>query len=526
MKILTFEYLFFLLFNFSKEKKPISEYNNISPEKGYISDNEILSENKCFKPIKILLEEKISDYLFMSPQNFKSLIKNFGISTLNNRYQFILKSDLLMDYFNEIYEDIYSLSLNYQISAVETKNFIYEDEDKKPSQIGLNILTKYGLKIYQKNKKEFRLICGDRLINTFYYGVFLLSTVKITFVNPVDKINLLNYMKVNKIHFGKFDNVIEKIYYIIKNFDNIIDKDNIYIEVFAFQLGDDIKNINFLNKKDFYNGNFTIINCQLKNYHSCIYGTNLISEYINNSYYKIWKHYRNNSLDNLYVMGAVHKHKNKDILKEFNIYVNESFINEEIINKRNYYLSFMKEFKLVKKNLENYKKIKQSYFNQNHILELYNIINDIYYNIFYRSQTAIECYRNVKEFLICSENIISDINNKLDKYKKIYKTIVNENSYYKIDFNNNFCLPKKVASWKKKNMYLKILKFPNEVYILEYDNTNFLCSNIENNSFICKDKMIKLNFNFAFENKEIMLIKCIQIDFNYIEEKRIEIFIP
>ena len=43
----------------------------------------------------------------MSPQNFKSLIKNFGISTLNNRYQFILKSDLLMDYFNEIYEDIY-----------------------------------------------------------------------------------------------------------------------------------------------------------------------------------------------------------------------------------------------------------------------------------------------------------------------------------------------------------------------------------------------------------------------------------
>ena len=131
MKILILQYLFFLLFNFSKEKKPISEYNNISPEKGFISDNEILSENKCFKPIKILLGDKISDYLFISPQNFKSLISNFGISSLNNRYQFILKSDLLMDYFNEIYEDIYSLSLNYQMSSVETKNYIYEDEYKK-----------------------------------------------------------------------------------------------------------------------------------------------------------------------------------------------------------------------------------------------------------------------------------------------------------------------------------------------------------------------------------------------------------
>ena len=526
MKILTFEYLFFLLFNFSKEKKPISEYNNISPEKGYISDNEILSENKCFKPIKILLGDKFSDYNFISPQNFKSLISNFGISSLNNRYQFILKSDLLMDYFNEIYEDIYSLSLNYQMSSVETKNYIYEDEYKKANEIGLNILTEYGLKIYQQNKKEFRLICGDRLIHTYYFGVFLLSTVKITFVNPVDKINLLNYMKVNKIHFGQFDNVIEKFNNIIKNIDNIIDKDNIYIEIFAFQLGDDINNINFPNKKDFYNGNFTIINCQLKNYKTCFYGTNLISEYINNSYFKIWKHYRNNSLDNLYVMGAVHKHKNKDILKEFGIYVNESFINEEILNKRNYYLSFMKEFKLVKKNLENYKKINQSYFNKKEILELYNIINDIYYNIFYKTQTAIECYRNVKEFLICSEKIISEINNKIDKYKEIYKKIVNENSYYKIDFNNNFCLPKKIGSWKKKNMYLKILKFSNEVYILEYDNTNFICSNIENNSFNCKDKMIKLNFNFSFENNEIMLIKCIQIDFNYLEEKRIKIIIP
>ncbi len=75
-------------------------------------------------------------------------------------------------------------------------------------------------------------------------------------------------------------------------------------------------------------------------------------------------------------------------------------------------------------------------------------------------------------------------------------------------------------------MYLKILKFSNEVYILEYDNTNFICSNIENNSFNCKDKMIKLNFNFSFENNEIMLIKCIQIDFNYLEEKRIKIIIP
>ena len=218
MKILTFEYLFFLLFNFSKEKKPISEYNNISPEKGYISDNEILSENKCFKPIKILLEEKISDYLFMSPQNFKSLIKNFGISTLNNRYQFILKSDLLMDYFNEIYEDIYSISLNYQMSAVEIIRHIYEDEFlEKPNEIGINLLTDLGLKIYKENKKEFRLICGDRLIDSYSYGIALLVNVKINFGNPIDKINLLNYMKIKKYYFGKFERVMENIYNIINN---------------------------------------------------------------------------------------------------------------------------------------------------------------------------------------------------------------------------------------------------------------------------------------------------------------------
>ena len=136
------KFLIILLLKLSKEKKPISEYDTITPENGFISDNEILSNYKCFKPLRILYIDKYSDYLFISPLTFRNLIKNFGISNLNDRYQFILKSDLLMDYFNEIYEDIYSISLNYQMSAVEIIRHIYEDEFlEKPNEIGINLLT-------------------------------------------------------------------------------------------------------------------------------------------------------------------------------------------------------------------------------------------------------------------------------------------------------------------------------------------------------------------------------------------------
>lgn len=515
-KKMLIKFLIILLLKLSKEKKPISEYDTITPENGFISDNEILSNYKCFKPLRILYIDKYSDYLFISPLTFRNLIKNFGISNLNDRYQFILKSDLLMDYFNEIYEDIYSISLNYQMSAVEIIRHIYEDEFlEKPNEIGINLLTDLGLKIYKENKKEFRLICGDRLIDSYSYGIALLVNVKINFGNPIDKINLLNYMKIKKYYFGKFERVMENIYNIINN-TTIIDKEKVFIEIFAFQLGGEDEKINF-------NKNFLLGNCQFKNIKLCINKTNYISKYINDSFYNQWNNFRSFSEDKLYIMGAVHKNKNKEILKEFGIYVNNSFVNEEIIEKRKSFLSFIKQIKIAKKNLDNFKRNNPESFN-NTFKELDKVINNIYSYIFGEEEIVINCYRNVKEFLICSENIISNITNQIHKYNDFYQKIINDNFYFKVEFNSNFCLPKKIGSWKKKNMFLKILKINNEL-ILDFDNTNFICSNIENNTFNCKDSMITLKFSFLCDSDN-MKLKCFQEEFNYIEEKNIKLIIP
>ena len=73
-------------------------------------------------------------------------------------------------------------------------------------------------------------------------------------------------------------------------------------------------------------------------------------------------------------------------------------------------------------------------------------------------------------------------------------------------------------------MFLKILKINNEL-ILDFDNTNFICSNIENNTFNCKDSMITLKFSFLCDSDN-MKLKCFQEEFNYIEEKNIKLIIP
>ena len=92
--------LFNLIFLF-EIKFPFTEYNSITPNKGYISAYQTLSIKECFNPKEVKKKDIEYGYKnFLYPINYKTLIKEFGYSTINKRYQHILESDMLMKYFN------------------------------------------------------------------------------------------------------------------------------------------------------------------------------------------------------------------------------------------------------------------------------------------------------------------------------------------------------------------------------------------------------------------------------------------
>ena len=172
----------------SSFKKPITDVNHLSPNIGFISDAEYVSKEECFKPFSTIADSsQISSMMTLYPLSFSELTHEFGISSIPERYQFHLHSDLLMDYLNEIYEDPFSFSFNFLMAHVGSKEMTYP---KTSNKLNIDeILTLKGLQIYNKgnNNNQFRVICGDRLIASYTYGIALIFSVRVTFTNQYDK---------------------------------------------------------------------------------------------------------------------------------------------------------------------------------------------------------------------------------------------------------------------------------------------------------------------------------------------------
>lgn len=505
----------------SSFKKPITDVNHLSPNIGFISDAEYVSKEECFKPFSTIADgSQISSMMTLYPLSFSDLIHEFGISTIPERYQFHLHSDLLMDYLNEIYEDPFSFSFNFIMAHVGSKEMTYP---KTSNKINIDeILTLRGQQIYNRgnNNNQFRVICGDRLIASYTYGLALIFSVRVTFTNQYDKKLFKNRITSEGFKTQGMKEIIQQIETEIlhSQFNRYCDKYGEKIEILGIQLGGDADAFNYLNYKDFDNGDFVLASCDIVSIEDCInskYGLQYIQYYIDNIFYEQWKHYRKYPMSQLVVMGAVHRFFETNPLTKYGLDVGKSYLTEEVTQSKEHFLQVLKD------NVALFKHVKHWYalapFSNKKLTEYFELLQDNI-NVYLTNNRGVNCYRDPVNFLSCYNDIMSEIK-PIPKQEIIEfsKELTFIDEYYEVVLSNNFCLPQNF-NWDTK--YQMRINFLNKkIVTVKTDYSKFQCYLIEDvvPSFECKDSIFSFRFMVQDNKDNTATLTCLEKNFNYVE---------
>ena len=505
----------------SSFKKPITDVNHLSPNIGFISDAEYVSKEECFKPFSTIADSsQISSMMTLYPLSFSELTHEFGISSIPERYQFHLHSDLLMDYLNEIYEDPFSFSFNFLMAHVGSKEMTYP---KTSNKINIDeILTLKGLQIYNKgnNNNQFRVICGDRLIASYTYGIALIFSVRVTFTNQYDKKLFKNRITSEGFKTQGMKGIIQQIQSEIlhSQFNRYCDKYGEKIEILGIQLGGDADEFNYLNYKDFDNGDFVLASCDIVSIEDCVnsqYGLQYIQSYIDNNFYEQWRHYRKYPMNQLVVMGAVHRFFETNPLTKYGLDVGKSYITEEVQRSKEHFMQVLKD------NVALFKHVKHWYalapFSNKKLTEYFELLQDNI-NVYLTNNRGVNCYRDPVNFLSCYNDIMSEIKPiPTEEIIEFSKELLFVDEYYDVVISNNFCLPQNF-NWDSK--YQMRINFLNKkIVTVKTDYTKFQCYLIEDvvPSFECKDSIFSFRFMVQDNKDNTATLTCLEKNFNYVE---------
>ena len=505
----------------SSFKKPITDVNHLSPNIGFISDAEYVSKEECFKPFSTIADSsQISSMMTLYPLSFSELTHEFGISSIPERYQFYLHSDLLMDYLNEIYEDPFSFSFNFLMAHVGSKEMTYP---KTSNKINIDeILTLKGLQIYNKgnNNNQFRVICGDRLIASYTYGIALIFSVRVTFTNQYDKKLFKNRITSEGFKTQGMKGIIQQIESEIlhSKFNRYCDKYGEKIEILGIQLGGDADEFNYLNYKDFDNGDFVLASCDIVSIEDCVnsqYGLQYIQSYIDNNFYEQWRHYRKYPMNQLVVMGAVHRFFETNPLTKYGLDVGKSYITEEVQRSKKYFMQVLKD------NVALFKHVKHWYalapFSNKKLTEYFELLQDNI-NVYLTNNRGVNCYRDPVNFLSCYNDIMSEIKPiPTQEIIEFSKELLFVDEYYDVVISNNFCLPQNF-NWDSK--YQMRINFLNKkIVTVKTDYTKFQCYLIEDvvPSFECRDSIFSFHFMLQDNRDNTATSTCLEKNFNYVD---------
>ena len=505
----------------SSFKKPITDVNHLSPNIGFISDAEYVSKEECFKPFSTIADSsQISSMMTLYPLSFSELTHEFGISSIPERYQFHLHSDLLMDYLNEIYEDPFSFSFNFLMAHVGSKEMTYP---KTGNKINIDeILTLKGLQIYNKgnNNNQFRVICGDRLIASYTYGIALIFSVRVTFTNQYDKKLFKNRITSEGFKTQGMKGIIQQIQSEIlhSQFNRYCDKYGEKIEILGIQLGGDADEFNYLNYKDFDNGDFVLASCDIVSIEDCVnsqYGLQYIQSYIDNNFYEQWRHYRKYPMNQLVVMGAVHRFFETNPLTKYGLDVGKSYITEEVQRSKEHFMQVLKD------NVALFKHVKHWYalapFSNKKLTEYFELLQDNI-NVYLTNNRGVNCYRDSVNFLSCYNDIMSEIKPiPTEEIIEFSKELLFVDEYYDVVISNNFCLPQNF-NWDSK--YQMRINFLNKkIVTVKTDYTKFQCYLIEDvvPSFECRDSIFSFRFMLQDNRDNTATLTCLEKNFNYVD---------
>lgn len=172
--------------NYVQSYKNKSTYNNglldgIEPGVGYSSDAEHIAPMACFKSSKVIRDSSTSilhSELSMDKQELaKSL--NLGFNFKGGYAQF--SANAALNYIRDNNSNNLAISYNF-INMISRKvNIKYSLNPKK-------ILNKDGIEVYKEGSNpKFRLFCGDRLIDSYTEGAFVITTIQVILSNKIQK---------------------------------------------------------------------------------------------------------------------------------------------------------------------------------------------------------------------------------------------------------------------------------------------------------------------------------------------------
>ena len=140
--------------------------------RGYVSDNNIVAPNVCFSVTEVSHSFPVTTFYNSSPITIRELISQLKIDVVTFRAFSVFKANRLFHYLDRIKEHECADSFIFVSSSIKDVMVKYDKE---------HVLNTKGEDVYRNDSKNFRLLCGDYLIDRYYIGAALIYTVKITY---------------------------------------------------------------------------------------------------------------------------------------------------------------------------------------------------------------------------------------------------------------------------------------------------------------------------------------------------------
>ena len=200
---------------------------------GYSHDSQQQTSSLCFHATSVSKSEQTAIVNFDSSTDISTLAKEFSVSLEATGGYKNFSSNGVAGYLHSIEETAVSKTYNFYWKLSDTVNYTYSiDRDL--------LLTPNGERVYRDGANpEFRLICGDTLINSYDEAAALIVSIVIQFRSQDDKKQFsLDVPNLNYKDVASGGGTVK--------ISNELSKTNSSINITAYQIGGDTTQLNMI----------------------------------------------------------------------------------------------------------------------------------------------------------------------------------------------------------------------------------------------------------------------------------------
>ena len=249
-------------------KNNLNTTNSPTLGQGYSSDTGMPSSLSCYATGTITKStDKSTDINFGNSVSFKDIQNSLHIDVSAKEGYGPFSSSQSASYSKFIEDSSYSYAFNYY------EKINLAEQSYTPSTIGEDALSEYGKKVYNNSKADFRVNCGDYVIQSIYETIALYATIKVSFNTHYEKQTFEAHASADFGNIVSASASIKKItteYYLTG-----------HVDIAAMQIGGDAQNLAqiFNSKESEYYAN----RCSINSMDNCVKVADGILDYASNN---------------------------------------------------------------------------------------------------------------------------------------------------------------------------------------------------------------------------------------------------